>query len=96
MSVAAGASDAAGDATGDGAPLGSAPLALTHIKTISANKIRVAVIRSPAHRGIDSQRSDKSIVASPKSDCRKLRCSLRISKRHLDNEVEDDDEDDSD
>ena len=44
MSVAVGDSDTAGDADGEGVAPGSAPIALTHIKTISANETRVAVI----------------------------------------------------
>jgi hypothetical protein len=63
VSVAAGDSDAAGDADGDGVALGSAPIALTHAKPISANKIRVAVITH--HRIDESSRNGATAAAKP-------------------------------
>ena len=48
--MAAGALGAAGDADGDGVTLGSAAIALTHTKPISATKTRVVVIN---HHRID-------------------------------------------
>jgi hypothetical protein len=53
--VAAGDSDAPGDADGDGVVLGSALIALTHTKAISANKTRVATINH--HRIGESSRN---------------------------------------
>jgi len=50
VSVAADDSDAAGDADADGVARGSAPIALTHTKAISATKTRVVVIN---HHCID-------------------------------------------
>ena len=50
MSVAADDSDTAGDADADGVARGSAPIALTHTKPISATKTRVVVIN---HHCID-------------------------------------------
>jgi 2-methylaconitate cis-trans-isomerase PrpF len=60
VSVAVGDSDAPGDADGDGVALGSAPIALTHAKPISANKIRVAVITH--HRIDDLSRNGANAV----------------------------------
>jgi 2-methylaconitate cis-trans-isomerase PrpF len=60
VSVAVGNSDAPGDADGDGVALGSAPIALTHAKPISANKIRVAVITH--HRIDDLSRNGANAV----------------------------------
>jgi hypothetical protein len=63
VSVAAGDSDAAGDADGDGVALGSAAIALTHTKPISATKTRVVVINH--HRIDDLSRNGADVSRGP-------------------------------
>jgi len=59
VSVAAGDSDEAGDADGDGVALGSAPIALMQTKPISATKTRVVVINH--HRIDESSRNGADV-----------------------------------